>query len=159
MTRGMCSTKHNVLVMSSLTKLQSLRSGPRCQSRQLGQVEFILRAGLSTCLLAGRCLSQWEPPICQMTAVTTQHLHTFMEIRALRVMGVLTISNSTLCFIPSMLLHFPPPCDSNCFENNCNKILSDTFNGRLFSSGQRRVLSYMTQFILSQQSDWLQGRI
>lgn len=85
MTPGMCSRKHYVLVMSSLTKLQSLRSGPWCQWRQLGQVGSTLKASLPNFLLTGHYPSQREPLICCNTAVilcAAQGLHSYKEIRS-----------------------------------------------------------------------------
>lgn len=61
MTPGMCSRQHYVLVMSSLSKLQSLRSSPWCQSRLFGQVESALKASLSNFHCTGHYLSQWRP--------------------------------------------------------------------------------------------------
>lgn len=75
-----------MLVMSPLTKLLSLRSGPRCQWHQFGQVESIRKASLSNFLLTGHYLSQREPPICWLTAVVlhaARRLHTFKEISGL----------------------------------------------------------------------------
>lgn len=42
-TPGRCSRKHHQLVTSSPTKLQSLRSVPWCQARQLRQIESTLK--------------------------------------------------------------------------------------------------------------------
>jgi len=87
----MCSRKHYVLVVSSFTKLQSLRSSPLCQLRQFAWVKSTLKARKPNSRLTGHYFSPWKPPTCWKRTVmfsAAHWLHTSKEIRTVQFLHV-----------------------------------------------------------------------